>query len=134
MRITVTFNMVILVIGVVVTFLNVSDIITFSEDGEKTFAMIFVSCIMIFAGIVCPKLPYNRYIGLRLPWTVQDEDTWNIAHRILGYISIPVVLLYIACTCTIQDFKAVSVAIMITWIGIPGGISYVHFHKKYRGK
>lgn len=73
-------------------------------------------------------------IGLRLPWTVQDEDTWNIAHRILGYISIPVVLLYIACTCTIQDFKAVSVAIMITWIGIPGGISYVHFHKKYHGK
>lgn len=70
MRITVIFNMVILVIGVVVTFLNVSDIITFSEDGEKTFAMIFVSCIMIFAGIVCPKLPYNRYIGLRLPWTV----------------------------------------------------------------
>lgn len=134
MRITVIFNMVILVIGVVVTFLNVSDIITFSEDGEKTFAMIFVSCIMIFAGIVCPKLPYNRYIGLRLPWTVQDEDTWNIAHRILGYISIPVVLLYIACTCTIQDFKAVSVAIMITWIGIPGGISYVHFHKKYHGK
>ena len=134
MRITVIFNMVILVIGVVVTFLNVSDIITFSEDGEKTFAMIFVSCIMIFAGIVCPKLPYNRYIGLRLPWTVQDEDTWNIAHRILGYISIPVVLLYIACTCTIQDFKAVSVAIMITWIGIPGGISYVYFHKKYHGK
>ena len=73
-------------------------------------------------------------IGLRLPWTVQDEDTWNIAHRIWGYISIPVVLLYIACTCTIQDFKAVSVAIMITWIGIPGGISYVHFHKKYHGK
>ena len=73
-------------------------------------------------------------IGLRLPWTVQDEDTWNIAHRILGYISIPVVLLYIACTCTIQDFKAVSVAIMITWIGITGGISYVHFHKKYHGK
>lgn len=73
-------------------------------------------------------------IGLRLPWTVQDEDTWNIAHRILSYISIPVVLLYIACTCTIQDFKAVSVAIMITWIGIPGGISYVHFHKKYHGK
>lgn len=73
-------------------------------------------------------------IGLRLPWTVQDEDTWNIAHRILGYISIPVVLLYIACTCRIQDFKAVSVAIMITWIGIPGGISYVHFHKKYHGK
>lgn len=134
MRITVIFNTVILVIGIVVAFLNVSNVITFSEDGEKMFAMIFVSCIMIFAGIVCPKLPYNRYIGLRLPWTVQDEDTWNIAHRILGYISIPVVLLYIACTWTIQDFKAVSVAIMITWIGIPGGISYVHFHKKYHGK
>ncbi|HIY05838.1 MAG TPA: SdpI family protein, partial [Candidatus Evtepia faecigallinarum] len=50
-------------------------------NGEKMFAMALVACVMLFAGIVCPKLPYNRHIGLRLPWTVQDEETWNVAHR-----------------------------------------------------
>ena len=29
----------------------------------------------------------QRHTGLRLPWTIRDEATWNLAHRILGYIS-----------------------------------------------
>ena len=94
------------------------------------FAMVFLSCIIIFMGIMAPKLPYNRHIGLRLPWTVQDEGTWRMAHRILGYISLPVVLLYIACAWTIPYFEVVSTAAMIIWIGIPGIISLVYFYKK----
>lgn len=131
MRVAVFFNVGILIIGIIVAFLIALDVITFSENGEKMFAMVFLSCIIMFMGIIAPKLPYNRHIGLRLPWTVQDEDTWRIAHRILGYISFPVVLLYIACAWTIPYFEVVSTAAMIIWIGIPGVISLVYFYKKY---
>lgn len=130
MRVAVFFNVGILIIGIIVAFLIALDVITFSENGEKMFAMVFLSCIIMFMGIIAPKLPYNRHIGLRLPWTVQDEDTWRIAHRILGYISFPVVLLYIACAWTIPYFEAVSTVVMIIWIGIPGVISLVYFYKK----
>ena len=116
---------------IVFAFLSAVDVITFSENGEKLFAMVLLSCIMVFIGIVSPKLPYNRHTGLRLPWTVRDEDTWKIAHRILGFISFPMVLLYIACALTISDFEIVSVVTMLIWIGIPGGISYIYFYKKY---
>ena len=118
-------------------------VIAMSVKNDLVSIILVVGCMLTATAILYRNLSLftsiksddgRAGIGLRLPWTVQDEDTWNIAHRILGYISIPVVLLYIACTCTIQDFKAVSVAIMITWIGIPGGISYVYFHKKYHGK
>lgn len=118
-------------IGIVFAFLSAVDVITFSENGEKLFAMVLLSCIMVFIGIVSPKLPYNRHTGLRLPWTVRDEDTWKIAHRILGFISFPMVLLYIACALTISDFEIVSVVTMLIWISIPGGISYIYFYKKY---
>ena len=118
-------------IGIVFAFLSAVDVINFSENGEKLFAMVLLSCIMVFIGIVSPKLPYNRHTGLRLPWTVRDEDTWKIAHRILGFISFPMVLLYIACALTISDFEIVSVVTMLIWIGIPGGISYIYFYKKY---
>ena len=53
--------------------------------------------------------------------------------KIIGYISFPVVLLYIACTLTISNFEIVTLCTMIVWIGIPGGISYIHFFKKYHG-
>ena len=39
---------------------------------------------------------------------MRDEDTWKIAHRILGFISFPMVLLYIACALTISDFERIS--------------------------
>lgn len=130
-RVTTLCNISILIIGIVFAFLSAVDVITFSENGEKLFAMVLLSCIMVFIGIVSPKLPYNRHIGLRLPWTVRDEDTWKIAHRILGFISFPMVLLYIACTLTISDFEIVSVVTMLIWISIPGGISYIYFYKKY---
>ena len=96
--------------------------------------MLLVSCVMLFAGIVSPKLPYNRHTGLRLPWTVQDEDTWNLAHKMIGYSSLPVVLLYIACTFTIEDFELVTLTAMVVWIGVPGVISYVFYRKKLYGK
>ena len=130
-RVTTLCNISILIIGIVFAFLSAVDVITFSENGEKLFAMVLLSCIMVFIGIVSPKLPYNRHTGLRLPWTVRDEDTWKIAHRILGFISFPMVLLYIACALTISDFEIVSVVTMLIWISIPGGISYISFYKKY---
>ncbi len=129
-RVTTLCNISILIIGIVFAFLSAVDVITFSENGEKLFAMVLLSCIMVFIGIVSPKLPYNRHTGLRLPWTVRDEDTWRIAHRILGFISFPMVLLYIACALTISDFEIVSVVTMLIWISIPGGISYIYFYKK----
>ena len=130
LRVTIFFNIGILAVGIVFAILVAFDLITFSENGEKMFAMALVSCVIFFAGIVSPKLPFGRHTGLRLPWTVQDEDTWNIAHRIVGYISLPVVLLYIACTWTISNFEMVTLCTVIVWIGIPGIISYIHFHKK----
>lgn len=131
LRVTTLFNISILLVGIVFALLVAFDVITFSENGEKMFAMTFVSCVILFAGIVSPKLPFSKHTGLRLPWTVQDEDTWNIAHRIVGYISFPVVLLYIACTWTISNFELVTLCTIIVWIGIPGVISYLHFHKKF---
>ena len=134
LRVSTFFNIGVLAIGIIFALLVAFDVIIFSENGEKMFAMALVSCVILFAGIVSPKLSFSKHTGLRLPWTVQDEDTWNIAHRIIGYISFPIVLLYLACTWTISNFEIVTCCIMIAWIGIPGGISYAFFRKKRRGK
>lgn len=134
LKITTIVNVLIFAIGMVSAVLAGLDIVTVSENGEKLFAMLLISCIMIFGGIVSPKLPFSRHTGLRLPWTVQDEDTWNLAHRIIGYISLPLAILYLAGTWTISNFEMVTMVIVLAWIGIPGGISYIYFWKKMHGK
>ena len=134
LRVTTLFNIGVLFLGVILAALTAADVIHYSEHGEKMFAMIFVACIMIFTGIVSPKLPFTRHTGLRLPWTVRDQETWNVAHTILGYISVPLALLYVACSLTVNCFEQVTLIAMLLWIGIPGGISYIFFWKKMHGR
>ncbi len=45
-RVTTLCNISILIIGIVFAFLSAVDVITFSENGEKLFAMVLLSCIM----------------------------------------------------------------------------------------
>ena len=63
-----------------------------------------------------------------------DEDTWNVAHRILGIISLPLALLYVAASLTLDDFETVSIAAMALWVGLPGVLSYIYYWKKYHGR
>lgn len=134
LRITTIVNIGVFLVGIIIAVLTATDVIQFSEHGEKMFAMLLVFCVMIFGGIISPKLPFTRHTGLRLPWTVQDEDTWNFAHRVIGYISLPLALLYVACSLTTPYFEQISLIAVLLWVGIPGGLSFIYFWKKTRGK
>ena len=78
-----------------------------------------ISGIILFFRNDFPRLPFTRHTGLRLPWTIRDEDTWNLAHQIIGFTSVPIVLLYLSAAWTIPNFETVSAAAVLTWIGIP---------------
>ncbi|MCD8355006.1 MAG: SdpI family protein [Clostridia bacterium] len=134
LKVTTFFNMVIFICTVIIIALDKATIIEMSESDDKLLAMIIISAVILFGGFVFPRLPFNRHTGLRLPWTVQDEDTWNVAHKIIGYISFPVVLLYLAASFTLHNFEAITVTIMLLWIGIPGFFSFIFWWKKYRSK
>lgn len=103
----------------------------FSQRQERMFAVLLVTAVMAFAGAIGPRLPFNRHTGLRLPWTVGDEETWHLAHRILGYISLPMAGLYLACGLTIDDLGLVTLCFTLMWVGIPSLISFLFFWKKY---
>ena len=134
LRLTTIFDILIFAVVTIFALLSTLNSITFSENDEKILAMVIVFSVIFFSGIICPRLPFSKHTGLRLPWTVQDEETWNIAHRILGYIALPLALLYVACSLTIANFEAVTLAAMIAWIGIPGVVSFVFYAKKCSGK
>ena len=134
LRLTTLVNIGIIFIAMLTALLSATGVLAFSEHSERLFAMCFITVIMIFLGIVSPRLPFQRHTGLRLPWTVRDEDTWNVAHRILGIISLPLALLYVAAILTLDAFDSVTIAAIALWIGIPGILSYIYYWKKYHGK
>ncbi len=133
LRVTTIFNISVLGLCIVMGWLTAMDVIVFTGYEEQIFATILITTVMVFFGIVSPKLPFTRHTGLRLPWTVSDEETWNLAHRIIGYMSLPIALLYVACALTIKDFETVTLAAVVLWIGIPGVISGWFYYKKFHG-
>lgn len=98
--------------------------------GERFLAIGIVIFIMIF-GNLSPRIPFNRYMGLRLPWTIRDEETWKLAHRVLGYTSFPVGILMFIGAFFFNISIVMSIGI-ITWILIPGLYSLWFFYKKYK--
>lgn len=92
------------------------------------------SCLFLFFGAVSPRLPFQRHTGLRLPWTVLDEPTWNLAHKILGMLALPITVLYVAVALVCEDVDAVakaSVGALLLYIAIPGLLSLIFYWKQY---
>ena len=50
------------------------------------FGMVFVGLIFIVIGNYLPKCRHNYTVGIRLPWTLDNEDNWNHTHRFAGYV------------------------------------------------
>lgn len=137
LRAATIFDAVVLLLVLTVAALDKTALVALSEDGERLLAAVIMCGIMLFGGFISPRLPYNRHTGLRLPWTVRDEDTWNVAHRVLGCISLPMTMLYLAAALTVRNADAAAAAAkvcFILWIGIPGLVSYIFFWKKLHGK
>ena len=137
LRAATIFDAVVLLLVAAAAALDKTALAALSEDGERLLAAVIMCGIMLFGGFISPRLPYNRHTGLRLPWTVRDEDTWNVAHRVLGCISLPMTLLYLAAALTVRSADAAAAAAtvcFILWIGIPGLVSYIFFWKKLHGK
>ncbi len=137
LRAATIFDAVVLLLAAAAAALDKTALAVLSGDGERLLAAVIMCGIMLFGGFISPRLPYNRHTGLRLPWTVRDEDTWNVAHRVLGCISLPMTLLYLAAALTVRSADAAAAAAtvcFISWIGVPGLVSYIFFLKKLHGK
>ena len=91
-----------------------------------------ISIFMMTFGNLSPKIPFNRYLGLRLPWTIRDEQTWRVAHKIVGYSSFPIALIMFVLAFFFNNEKVVTIGIL-TWIAIPSAYSFLFYYKKIKG-
>lgn len=137
-RFVTIFNVAVIAGIILFAFLIEKGVIYLTEAQGKYFFAAFLAVLIIVFGNIAPKLPFNRYTGLRLPWTVRDEATWIVAHRIMGYISLPIGILCFAGATVQMDFdlwiKVWFLAPLFIWIGIPAVFSGLFYYRKYSGK
>src|SRR5262249_16835228 len=47
---------------------------------------VLLAMLDIVLGLVFPRLRRNRWIGIRLPWTMSSDENWARAHRFGGKV------------------------------------------------
>ena len=81
------------------------------------FAVALVSCDD-FRRYYISETAIQQTYWVALPWTICDEDTWNIAHSILGYISLPDCSTLYHLRFDDFNFEIVTICAMAAWVGI----------------
>lgn len=95
-----------------------------SPENPQSQRTYLVFLFLLIFGNYAPRIPFNRSLGLRLPWTVRSESTWRYAHRIVGYTSIPCAFLFLFVS--LFDNDTYLGCILLLWVLIPSIASYYY--------
>lgn len=79
---------------------------------------VFVGVIFAAVGNYLPKIRRNTLTGIRLPWTLMDDEVWNKTHRFSGPVWVLGGLLLIVCGL-IGAGPALPVAAIVAVIAVP---------------
>lgn len=83
--------------------------------------LLFVGFIFALIGNYMPKCMQNKYIGIRVKWTLRDEDNWRATHRlasklwlfggiaIMGISFLPDIIAFISTICVLVLVTAVPI-------------------------
>lgn len=92
-----------------------------------TLGSIFVGVLFIIIGNYLPKCRQNYTVGIKLPWTLNDEENWNRTHRFAGWMWMIGGLLFIVSAFVNVRGMWTTLVLMLLMIFVPLIYSFVHY-------
>ena len=94
------------------------------------FSELLFGVMFIIIGTYLPKARQNYTIGIRVPWTLANEENWNRTHRLAGTLWIICgILMIIICLTRLASFQWL-VGILLITVLVPCIYSYWLHAKK----
>lgn len=97
------------------------------STSEPTWGYALLGVMFLFVGNYLPKCRQNYTMGIKLPWTLHDEENWNHTHRMAGYLWMICGLLLIA-NVIFKWTWIVGVVIFLAGF-VPTIYSYLYYRK-----
>ncbi len=94
---------------------------------------IFFGALLILFGNYLPKCKRNRTMGIKLKWTLENDENWRATHRFAGILWC--IIGALVCVCTFLPEKlyiAVFVAMILLVGVIPTVYSYFYYRRQRR--
>lgn len=90
--------------------------------------MLFFGAVFVVIGNYLPKCKQNYTIGIKISWTLNDEENWNYTHRLSGIIWVAGGVIIMLTSVFRQNL--IFVTIMLLLAIIPFILSYLFYRKK----
>lgn len=108
--------------------------IVFGKDFSINFVVpIIMGIIFIVVGNYLPKCRRNYTLGIKLPWTLNDDDNWNKTNRLGGYIMVAGGFFIIIMSIFDLAFVAAALAVLAFML-IPMCYSFLIYRKTNKFK
>ena len=100
------------------------------EMSVQIVIPVVVGLVLAIIGNWLPKCKQTYTLGIKLPWTLEDEDNWNRTHRFAGPIWVVCGMVIMVGGLVGGAFLWVMLAALAVMIFAPAVYSYLLFRKK----
>ncbi|MEI9921931.1 MAG: SdpI family protein [Bacteroidota bacterium] len=97
-----------------------------------TIIFVMVSLLFTFLGNLMYNIKPNYFIGIRLPWTLENEDNWKQTHRLAGIVWFVggIICTILALVLAPKMMFTVFISATILLVAIPGVYSFMLFKQQ----
>ncbi|MDD6919940.1 MAG: SdpI family protein [Eubacteriales bacterium] len=90
------------------------------------FASMFIGLLFIIMGNYLPKMRQNYSMGIKLPWTLANEENWNKTHRLAGtvYIVVGISIILTTLIAGLNNIWIILIAVFVAF-AIPSIYSFM---------
>lgn len=123
---------------IILLFMNAMTAIVISESfypgriSISNTVTILIGILFIAGGNMLPKTKRNFFVGVKLPWTISDSQTWNKTNRLMGIIMFISGIILIISAFFVSDMILflVLIAIILFMTIVPLVMSIVWYYKR----
>lgn len=99
----------------------------------QLYAPLFCGLLFIIVGNFLPKMTQSYTVGIKLPWTLHDEENWDKTHRFAGFVWVICGAGMILCAFFPARMICMCVSLALMVIA-PTVYSYLLYRKKNRSQ
>lgn len=98
------------------------------EVNVRILTSVPMGLLIVAIGNYMPRCHQNYTLGIKLPWTLNNEDNWNKTHRIAGYVWTVGGLLMVLCG--VMGQAILYFVILLAIVLIPAVYSYLLYRRQ----
>ena len=87
----------------------------------------FVGIVFLVIGNYLPKCRQSYTMGIKLPWTLHDEENWNATHRFGGWLWMAGGVVFLLLTFLNAVNTLWTLGLILLMVGLPTAYSYLYY-------